>query len=118
MDNNIFTQALDQAKNLTLFVNQKQYLLAKFKSNTDVAENGGIFNTTAELIAYVKTMIELGHESIILLDINSNPIKIEDSKQFLTKLVDCYSNAINQYHIDFEKLRRSRTLDQLENKYD
>jgi len=108
-------EALAQAKNITLFASQKQYLLAKFKSNTDVAENGGIFSVTAELIAYVKLMTELGHCSIILLDINSNPIKIVDSGHFLTKMIDCYSDAINQYHIDFEKLRRSRTLDKLEN---
>ena len=114
MDDKV-AQALEQAKNITLFASQKQYLLAKFKSNSDVAENGGIFSVTAELIAYVKTMIELGHQSIILLDINSNPIKIADPKQFLSKMIDRYSDAINQYHIDFEKLRRSRTLDKLEN---
>ena len=99
MDDKV-AQALEQAKNSSLFTRQKQYLLAKFKSNTDVAENGGIFSVTAELIAYVKTMIELGHQSIILLDINSNPVKITDSKQFLSKLIDRYSDAMNQYHID------------------
>ena len=110
-------EALAQAKNITLFNSQKHYLLARFKSHTNIAQNGGIFSVTAELIAYVKTMVEIGHEEIILLDINSNPVKLLDSKKFLNDMIDCYAKAINDYHIGFEKLRNSRTLERLENEY-
>jgi hypothetical protein len=62
-------------------------------------------------------MVEIGHEEIILLDINSNPVKIVDSQKFLNNMIDQYSKAINEYHIAFEKLRNSRTLERLENEY-
>ena len=47
---------------------------------------GGTFKVTQEFIAFVGTFVQQGYEEIVLLDVNENPIKIDDLKTFLNEI--------------------------------
>ena len=73
-----------------------------------IGHNGGIFQIDPQLIQLIKFLIDDGRSMHPILDFNENPIMIEDLEEFYTKITGRYSEALNEYYFDYEKLKQAR----------
>ena len=74
--------------------------------------NGGTFQIDQVLISFVKTLLDQEHTEAVLLDIYNNPIKVE-LEEFLEEITSRYFEATNEYHAEYEKLKKSRKVHKL-----
>lgn len=84
----------------------KKNLKEKLELNLLVANSGGLFRASPELIVFVSTWSK--ERDLYLEDTYGNPIKIVDRDQFLTELNDAYHFAMNQWAVEFEKSKKIR----------
>ena len=98
--------------NYTLTLNnQKQNIKNRVAQLQLVHHNAGVFVANQETIAFVKTMIELEKDKDgILIDSKDNPIRVNSYKELLDKLVDAYVSASQEYAVEYDKLRKSRSI--------
>ena len=71
--------------------------------------NGGMFRVNQELIAFISTLLSIGKEDVILLDINDNPIKITNLSEFNETILDSYYEGMNEYLVEMKRLGKSRS---------
>lgn len=103
-----FQEALESS-NFRIALNlQKKNAQLKLKSALVFAINGGTFTIDQQLISFVNTLISLEKSSAVLLDVNSNPIFIEDLNLFLEKIIDVYYEATNEYLTEIKSINKSR----------
>ena len=76
----------------------KANALERAHSRQQFAYNGHLFKADSDTICMVKTLSELHTAPFYVLDSNQNPVKIEDPKQFLQKLVERNQETLNAYH--------------------
>jgi hypothetical protein len=74
------------------------------------AHNGGIFKCSRDLITFVKLMIDRGHDGVILIDQNSNPIQVSELETFLDDVISKYGEATNYFYTEYTKLRNARSV--------
>lgn len=103
-------KALEFANYHTSLFNNKEHLKLKTDTMIGYAINGGIFKASIELINFTKLLVDREISSIILLDINGNPIEITNISEFHDELFGRYCEATNYYHSEYEKLRKSRSI--------
>lgn len=108
-------QAFETANYMATLADQKRILAEEFDQNTIYFFNGGTFRADRELINFVKTLIDLGRSSSVVVDTNNNPIEIQDLTLFLENILDAHFFALNSYHSKYQKLRSSRTVESLTN---
>ena len=82
----------------------KKNLLSRAESELITVYQDHIFRADAVTIATVRTLME-HRDSFFLLDANSNPVEIQDPKQFLEQLVERQQSALNTYHQAYQSLR-------------
>tara|TARA_Y100000034_G_C6893461_1_gene411475 strand:+ start:203 stop:517 length:315 start_codon:yes stop_codon:yes gene_type:complete len=86
---------------------EKQNALEKAKSRMLFAHNGHLFNADAETISLVKTLSEdLG--TFVILDVNDNPVLIEDPKALLDALKSKNQEVLNSYHQLYKTITETR----------
>jgi|FreactcultureFD7_1027221.scaffolds.fasta_scaffold11862_3 hypothetical protein len=102
-------KALDASNFRLNLLNTKANIKLKVETMTTVAVNGGIFKASRELITFTKLIIDKGHNSVVLLDENENPIEILDLLKFHDDLLDCYFSATNYYNTEYSKLKKARS---------
>lgn len=88
----------------------RKALALKFRNALLYSVNGGIFTVSDTLITFVSTLIQRGHEDAVLIDDKDNPILIEGLAEFLDEITQVYFLAVNDYHAEYEKLRKARTV--------
>jgi len=98
--------AITSANNRISFTTQRDTLKIRLQQDLMYFIEGGTFKITPELISFVYIMKSAG--SIVLIDLNDNPIKINDIEQFYDGLVTKYFEVTNQYLFDLAKLKKSR----------
>lgn len=82
----------------------KQLLKEKYKQKLIVANQGGLWKTTPELIAFLDNA---GSDEIILLDSYENPIKVK--RQELSQLLrDTYNQVMTDWYTELQLLNRVR----------
>jgi len=106
-------KALDFSNYRQTFSIQRKTLKEKIDAKLTYGVNGGIFKIDRSLIAFVHMLVELGRESFPLLDINDNPIVIEDLESFRNDILDRYFEVTSEYFEEYEKLKKSRTVEKL-----
>jgi hypothetical protein len=106
---NVLGKALDQAHYRINLFNIKENIKIKTESIMTHAANGGVFKADRNLISFVKAVIDHGYTTVVLIDINGNPIEITDVKGFYAEIFSKYFEATNYYHIEYTKLKRART---------
>lgn len=107
-------KALEFANYRTTLFNTKENIKLKVETILTHAVNGGIFRSTLELINFTKLLIDQGRETVVLIDINGNPIEITDIPGLHDILLDKYFRATNYYHVEYSKLKKARSVqDQL-----
>lgn len=92
--------------------NQKRMLQEKFVTDTIYFYSGGQFTINKELINFVYMLQQTEQDTSIIIDDNSIPVEI-DVNDFLANITDKYFTASNNYHTEFKKLTKSRSVDGL-----
>ena len=106
------TKALEFANYRKTLNVQHNNLKAKVQTLLNYSINGGTFQIDQVLISFVQTLLEQEHTKAVLLDIYNNPIEIE-LESFLEEIISRYFEATNEYHAEYQKLRKSRKVHKL-----
>ena len=111
---NVLKAALDFSNyNQTLNV-QRKILREKLDARLTYGHAGGIFKINMSLITFVQMLLDQGrNENIPIIDENGNPILISDLNKFKDEIYDRYFSATLEYHQEFDKLKKSRTIEKL-----
>jgi hypothetical protein len=107
------TKALEFANYRTTLNVQHNALKAKVQTLLNYSINGGTFNISQELISFVKLLLDREYSDAVLLDVYNNPIKIDDLNDFLDEILSRYFEAVNEYHTEYQKLRKARKVHKL-----
>ena len=103
-------KALETANLLRTHQNQKEQLKIRAKQNLLHSTKGGVFEIDSHLITLVKTLIDSGYDEAVIPDRNFNPIKITDVEDFYEDILGRWSEVMNDYFVEYEKLKKSRTV--------
>jgi hypothetical protein len=82
----------------------KAYLSDKYQSKLSVAEQGGLWKVTPELIVFLDSTVL---EEMILVDSFGNPVKV-NRQQLLVKVRDTYNNVMEQWYNEYKELENKR----------
>jgi hypothetical protein len=94
--------------------NQRKILREKFSSRLIYGYAGGIFTVDQQLISFVQFLISQGKsKDIPLIDSNQNPILIDNLESFLSEILSIYFSAVLEYYNEYEKIKKSRTVEKL-----
>lgn len=88
--------------------NQKQNLKQRMNTMLTIGFMSSLFTANLELINFVKQLLDLGIDKYVFLDDNENPVLITELKTFHDKLFTVYTEALNEYYIENEKLKKQR----------
>jgi len=97
----------------------KQNAAERAEQALTLAYNGGLFKVTPELISFAETLMRFDEytgtypDEYFLKDSYNNPIKIDDVHHFLHGLITKYNEVMNDWHNEYEQLRKIRKTDQL-----
>lgn len=92
---------------LTLQV-QRQNIEARVSAALLVSYQNAIFKATHELISFVG-LRTMRNDPVIVDDNSGNTIKIENSNEFLTALINAYDSAMALKQAEQQKLKAART---------
>jgi len=95
-----------EVRRATDFQTNKQILREKIQTDLHMTHNGGMFKITPELLAFVKTWPV---DELYLEDVYENPIQI-DRQVFLVTAQQHYQTVMNQWHHDYEELKKIRKI--------
>lgn len=82
----------------------KAQLADKYKSKLSLAEQGGLWEVTPNLIAFLNT---LSQNTVVLIDSYGTPVKV-DRQILLSKLIDTYNTVTDKWLADWEELEKKR----------
>lgn len=103
-------KAIDLSSYRISLFNKKESIKSKVDTMLLHAINGGVFTISTDLISFVKTLLDLGKDRMVLIDNNGNPIEIFNPESFFQDIVDKYFQATNYYHNDYTKLKKARSV--------
>jgi hypothetical protein len=107
-------KSLEFANYRQTFAIQKKLLKEKIASRLTYGHNGGVFKIDQSLITFVQMLIDQGRISgVPLLDINNNPIMIEDLNIFRDEIFDRYFTTTLEYYEQYELLKKSRSVEKI-----
>ena len=108
MDQRLET-ALEFAKFQHTLHLEKKRIQAKLHRDLELAYNGGIFTIDRNFIVFLE-LFNPNYGNVTILDDNLNPIVISNSEDFKKEVKNTYFRAVNQYRVDFEGLKKKRTV--------
>jgi hypothetical protein len=82
----------------------KRVLKEKYEARMIFGHNGGLFRTTPELLAFVKSWPV---DELYLKDLYDNPVQV-DKQVFLVKLQQHYQEQMNAWHNEYAELQKQR----------
>jgi ligand-binding sensor domain-containing protein len=82
----------------------KKYLQEKYESKLIIAEQGGLWKITPELIAVLAIYPS---KTLILQDMYGNPIQV-NKNAFLSKASSVYDSVMTEYKIEYDELQSKR----------
>jgi hypothetical protein len=111
----------DRLKNALDFSNYRQTLSIQRKSLKERMQgkltygfNGGIFKIDQTLLSFVSILCTEGRtRGVVLLDINENPILIENLEVFKTEIFDRFFTVSFEYQEEYNKIKKSRSVEKL-----
>ena len=103
------SKALEFANYRATLHNQRTILKARVESLLSYSLDGGTFTIDPGLISFVKTLGDSGLETTVLLDIYKNPIQV-NVNDFLSEILSRYTEATNDYHAEYAKLSKARSV--------
>jgi hypothetical protein len=112
MDNRL-EQALEYSNYKVTIFQQKENLKLRLDNLLTYAHNGGIFKISDTLISFVDALIRREVQEVVLIDHRGNPVKVSNIKLFQDEIFGLYFEATNEYQVEFEKLRKARSVKQV-----
>ena len=107
-------KALDFANYQQTFSIQKKILKERSEAKLTYGINGGIFRIDRDLLTFVEILINKGRtDAVVLLDINQNPILIDDLTAFRDQIFDRYFQVTNEYFEHYQNIKKSRSVEKL-----
>lgn len=109
-------KALDFANYRTTLGIQRKTLKEKLQAKLTYGYNGGVFYIDRPLISFVQMCIDQERTTgIPIIDMNENPILIDDLIKFRDEIFDRYFTASFEYMKEYEAIKKSRTVEKLLN---
>ena len=108
-------KALDFSNYMLTLNNQKRLLAEKYQEELLYFYNGSQFTITRELITFVSTMVSADQDELVMIDDNNFPCLIEKLDEFYADVVNVYMSASNNYHAQYLKLQKNRSVEKLVN---
>jgi hypothetical protein len=102
--------ALELSDVMITMNNSKRILKEQYKDRLQYYYNGGRFLVNQELITFVKTLVDLFQDSAVLIDLDGEPIRVDDLALFLNNILMIYTEASNFYLNEFQKITKQRTI--------
>lgn len=87
---------------------QRENAKVRLKQALTIGKNGGIFKIDQGMIGFIQVLIDEKKTSAVLLDINETPILIDDLKGFKSQVLDKYFQAMNDYILDMQEMKKAR----------
>jgi hypothetical protein len=103
--------ALDYGNRQVTALTQRENLKMRTKAMLLHSRNGGVFHVGIELINFVDLMVRRGETELVLFDSKENPVRLTDLPQFLDEIIVVYHDAMNEYHLGYQKLRKKRSVE-------
>jgi hypothetical protein len=91
-------KALEFSNYMVTLNNQKRILKEQFREQSMYYYGGGQFTVTQELITFCKFLLDYYNQTNV---------------EFMDDLTTTYYEAANQYHAEYEKLRKNRSVEKL-----
>lgn len=102
------TQLLADAKARFSHNAAKAYLKDKYASKLIVAEQGGLWTASPQLISFLSVQTPFTiDDTVIVIDNFDNPVQV-DGKALLKKLQDTYNTVMNEWHAEWASLESKR----------
>ena len=98
------TELIKEAKARFNHNSAKAYLKSKYQSKLIVADQGGLWTATPNLIAFLSSTQDI---NTVLLDSYDNPVEVDTTK-LLIKLKETYRIAMEEWHSEFSILEKNR----------
>lgn len=96
--------------------NQRRIALEEFEQKLIYYINGATFKVNPELIAFTKSVIDLGYTNDVpFLDSNGHPILINNVQEFFENITHTYMSALNEYSVKFIDIKSKRKVADLVN---
>jgi hypothetical protein len=106
--------ALDFSNYQQTFSIQKKVLKERISAKLTYGFNGGLFRIDRNLLTFVDMLCAKGRTSgVVLLDVNENPILVDDLEAFREELFQRYFEATNEYFDQYQKIKKSRSVEKL-----
>ena len=97
-------QLITEAKARFNHNSAKAYLKDKYESKLSIADQGGLWTATIELISFLSNSTQT---NIVLIDSYGNPIKVNRA-DLLVKLEKTYTYVMEQWHSEWAVLEKKR----------
>jgi hypothetical protein len=97
-------KALSFAQYQSTLNQQRRLLKEQFESDTIIAYSGGLFKITQEWLG------GFDPEAVWVLDMNGNPVGVENAAELLAMAKSAYAQALVKYGEEYQKLRRQRSV--------
>jgi|688.fasta_scaffold10578_6 hypothetical protein len=106
-------KAFQTANYMASLSNLRRVILEEFNQSLVYYTQGATFTIHQELISFVKVLIDVGNTESIILDDNNIPVNITNLQEFLTKILNIYAEATNDYLSKYADLKIKRKVEAL-----
>ena len=93
-----------------ILVNQIRVLERKFRDQCIVAQDSGLFLITAE---FLTSLNDIKEESQWVLDMNNNPILIQNIANFYDRAYNVYYTALADFGTSYNQLKSQRSVESI-----
>lgn len=108
------SKALEFANYRQTLAIQRKTLKEKINGRLTFGHSGGLFKIDRSLIVFVQMLIDQGRTTDVpLIDENDNPVLVNDLESFRDDILDRYFTATLEYYEEYDKLKKSRTVEKL-----
>jgi hypothetical protein len=106
--------ALEVANLMVTFNNQKELIKQEYNESCLYHENGHRFAVNKELINFLNTLLQMGHDcDIVILDDFETPYMIADVKEFYDKIFNIYIEVSNRYYQKYIEMKKNRSISKM-----
>lgn len=106
-------KALEFSNYMVTLNNQKRILQETAYQDLIYYTNGCKFTVNKELISFCSTLISYNRNSVVLIDDNDIPVRVENIEEFLENILDVYFDATNKFYTEYQKLKSNRSVEKL-----
>lgn len=106
-------KAFQTANYMITLSNQRRLAFEELIQHSIYYTQGSSFTVNRELISFVKTLVDLGYKTTIILDDNSIPVEVKNCQDFLTAILEVYNESMNTYLKKFVEIKTKRRVGDL-----